>query len=634
MLVKKIYVYAEETEYNNLKQWFDLIEIVRVDKETLSNIEMRSLLIIFCKGLNLDFFNEVEKSISKSKKYIFIWNVFNYIFVSKIRCKSEKGCINCLFNRWITTKKDSKELLSLSKVKNASSMYEIPTICYLHITKFILECINTNTTKTLVIEKNKMNISRKEVLPVPTCKYCGNLKKDSIENAYKDIKLLKDSKQKKFRKYSLKELLPDLLEMYVDEEVGIINFLLDDIEAPFAVSVANLPSLLGKDEVGVGRTSDYSISRAVAILEALERYCGLEPRGKTAFIERSYNELDHSIAINPVKLGLHTEEQYDDKYCAFEKFNPDEKMKWVYGISATDFSIKLVPEKIAYYGLRLRDQEYHNFVYEISNGCAVGGTLKEASLSGLMEVIERDAFLNTWYNEIPLYEIDFDEITDNKVHLMKNQFEYLFPYELHVFDMRIDIDIPIVLLVAKKKDTDAKNIMNIMCAAGISLSWAGAITNALHELCDIYPALNKKFMQRIAELEKMSNNFSLVKTMEDHSLLYGLPSMEKYFSFLLCQNNKKRKVEPTMFHGINSLNEIFGMLTENLKSKGLETIIINQTSEELEKSYLYCVKVLVPGMLPMTFGHINRRVENLDRIHEIGQQYGRGKYRIVPHPFP
>ena len=144
--------------------------------------------------------------------------------------------------------------------------------------------------------------------------------------------------------------------------------------------------------------------------------------------------------------------------------------------------------------------------------------------------------------------------------------------------MRIDIDIPIVLLVAKKKDTDAKNIMNIMCAAGISLSWAGAITNALHELCDIYPALNKKFMQRIAELEKMSNNFSLVKTMEDHSLLYGLPSMEKYFSFLLCQNNKKRKVEPTMFHGINSLNEIFGMLTENLKSKGLETIIINQTS--------------------------------------------------------
>ena len=73
MLVKKIYVYAEETEYNNLKQWFDLIEIVRVDKETLSNIEMRSLLIIFCKGLNLDFFNEVEKSISKSQKYIFFF---------------------------------------------------------------------------------------------------------------------------------------------------------------------------------------------------------------------------------------------------------------------------------------------------------------------------------------------------------------------------------------------------------------------------------------------------------------------------------------------------------------------------------------------------------------------------------
>lgn len=51
-----------------------------------------------------------------------------------------------------------------------------------------------------------MNISRKEVLPVPTCKYCGNLKKDSIENAYKDIKLLKDSKQKKVQKIFIKRI--------------------------------------------------------------------------------------------------------------------------------------------------------------------------------------------------------------------------------------------------------------------------------------------------------------------------------------------------------------------------------------------------------------------------------------------
>ena len=54
---------------------------------------------------------------------------------------------------------------------------------------------------------------------------------------------------------------------------------MDDYESPFAVSVANLPLKVGKDEVGVGRTDNYANSHLTAILEGIERYCGMEPRG-------------------------------------------------------------------------------------------------------------------------------------------------------------------------------------------------------------------------------------------------------------------------------------------------------------------------------------------------------------------
>lgn len=633
-MINVIYIYGEYKEVDDLIRNNDLKKYKKVTKKELSTLDNSSLLIIFYKGLNLEEFNEIEKNLDNKQKYMYIWSIFNYIFVSNFRYKNDKGCINCLFKRWITTKKDSKELMHMSTISNVSSEFEIPLAVHEYITKFIQKYITILENKILVIEKNKMVITEKQLLPVSTCQHCGSLENDDRVNANKDLEELK-KEQKKFRKYSLDEVLPKLMELYVDEEIGVINYVLDDVEAPFAVAVANLPSITGKDEVGVGRTNDYSKSRAIAILEALERYCGLEPRGKRTCIVSSYDEIDPLIAIDPLKLGMHTDEQYENLNCVFKKFDKKEKLKWVYGVSATFLKVRLVPEKIAYYGLRLRDNDYSNFVYEISNGCAVGGTLKEASLSGLLEVIERDAFLNVWYNQISLKELDFAALKSQEILLMKLKFEYLFSYELHVFDMRLDINIPLVLVVAKSlKESDESN-MNLMCAAGIAITWKQAIMNALHELCDIYPALNQKFKVRRDELERMSSDFMLVRTMEDHSLLYGLKKMEQHFSFLLRENRYVWECIPkTIFDNISTLDKVFEKLVGILRDQGFETIVINQTAEELKKGGLYCVKVLVPGFLPMTFGHINRRVENIERLHTIGKIFGAEQNRIIPHPFP
>lgn len=48
----------------------------------------------------------------------------------------------------------------------------------------------------------------------------------------------------------------------------------------------------------------------------------------------------------------------------------------------------LVPESLAYYSLGRED----SFVYETSNGCALGGSLEEAIFHGILEAAERDSF--------------------------------------------------------------------------------------------------------------------------------------------------------------------------------------------------------------------------------------------------
>ncbi|RPF29194.1 ribosomal protein S12 methylthiotransferase accessory factor [Streptomyces sp. Ag109_G2-6] len=56
---------------------------------------------------------------------------------------------------------------------------------------------------------------------------------------------------------------------------------------------------------------------------------------------------------------------------------------------------------------------------------------------------------------------------------------------------------------------------------------------------------------------------------------------------------------------------------------------------------LHCVKVVVPGSLPMTFGHVNRRTRGLPRLLDVPHRLGRTPrplrhedLALHPHPFP
>ena len=98
----------------------------------------------------------------------------------------------------------------------------------------------------------------------------------------------------------------------------------------------------------------------------------------------------------------------------FKPFNPDRPIDWVWGYSFLQERPILVPELLAYYSLGCGE----GFVYETSNGCALGGSLEEAIFYGIMEVVERDSFLMTWYAKLALPRLDPYSANDQELQLM------------------------------------------------------------------------------------------------------------------------------------------------------------------------------------------------------------------------
>lgn len=68
----------------------------------------------------------------------------------------------------------------------------------------------------------------------------------------------------------------------------------------------------------------------------------------------------------------------------------------------------LVFELIVYYSFGYWDV----FVYEILNGCVIGGSLEEVIFYGILEIVECDVFLFIWYVELFFFCFDLSLVND------------------------------------------------------------------------------------------------------------------------------------------------------------------------------------------------------------------------------
>jgi len=342
-------------------------------------------------------------------------------------------------------------------------------------------------------------------------------------------------------------------------------------------------------------------------------------------------------ALDPTDCGLYSPGTYrqDPQVTPFDR---DRRIPWVWGHSLRDDRPILVPRRLCYYSTGAAGD---NFVFSTSNGSALGSCLEEAILFALLELIERDAFLLGWYGGARLTEIDLASCRNARVSAMLDRAR-LYGYDVHAFDNRIDLAVPVVTGLAVRRDGGPGALS---FAAGASLDSDAAVEAALSEVLTYIPQLHRQTVRRWDELEAMADDYTKVRQLVDHSGLFGLPRMREYAGRYLDDPPRAAMHE---LYGEDASAASHADLLDDLRwcqrelvDAGHDVIIVDQTTPEQRWLGLRAVCAIVPGLLPIDFGWARQRALEMPRLRSAFRRAGwrrtdltDAEIRRVPHPFP
>ncbi|MFF1283952.1 TOMM precursor leader peptide-binding protein [Streptomyces sp. NPDC058299] len=438
-----------------------------------------------------------------------------------------------------------------------------------------------------------------------------------------------------------------LRDRVVDPAFGPVLGTIRDVHAPFAMSSAVNPDAKAW---GYGRSRTFAEAEPVALLEVYERLSGF-PHDAPVLVGRSPAELADR-AVNPAELGGYTPEQLTHPLSRVLPSDRNTPMDWVWAHWLHGGEPVLVPAEVGFYQygyqyrryrhrLRhdpraLRRQHYHP---ESSSGCALGANLEEATLHSLFELAERDAFLVAFHRAHPLPVIDPASLDDPVSALLLDSIRSR-GFEPHLLVITGDIALPAVWALAVNRGGGYPASWS---AAGSGIDPVGAVRAALWELAQLVrepPEFDRSHAESLLE------DAFRVDVLEDHMALYALP--ERLARITAVLGGPTLRLDDAFGEAASAFREAAGddvrgaleYTSELFAAAGLDRIaVVDQTTREHRDLNLAAAKAVVPGIVPLTFGHCQQRLVGLARLDRALAEAGRpGEDRPAapydPHPFP
>ena len=221
-----------------------------------------------------------------------------------------------------------------------------------------------------------------------------------------------------------------------------------------------------------GSGCSLAASRAAAIGEAVERYSGAA--WPVHGLPRDSAESLGPAALDPARFSFFRPEQLASPGFPFVPFTSQTTIRWVDGFSVPDCRPVLLPAQLVFLGQPPPDEPLIG--YATSNGLACGATPEEAILAGLLELVERDAFMVAWANRLSLPLLDW---SDDPV-LERIERLYLAPAALRyaAVDASCFFGIPVAFGVVHGPEGDAGQL-GLGAAAAVTIQ--EAVRKALAE---------------------------------------------------------------------------------------------------------------------------------------------------------
>jgi ribosomal protein S12 methylthiotransferase accessory factor len=316
-------------------------------------------------------------------------------------------------------------------------------------------------------------------------------------------------------------------------------------------------------------------------------------------------------------------------------FSDDIQLRWIWGYSLTERRPLLVPLQLAFYGEKITGEP--RIVHDNSNGCASGSCLEEAILFALLELIERDAFMIHWNLRLSPPQIDTSTLIDQNLRFLIDRLARQ-NCEVYLLDTRLDLRVPSIAALVVRRNNQ---LGTLTVATGSSFNPEDAMASALAEASDRQVGFEYRTRSSENRIRQALLNFRLVRSMEDHGALYGIPEAMKYAEFLL-ESRVKLSVQEAYWKWRSDVPQTLDLLDDIqhciqlLASTSLKQVIaVDQSSPEGLRVGLRTARVLVPGLVPLDFGYGSSRALSLPRMHRLAQnvQAHQDQLNRAPHPF-
>lgn len=431
-------------------------------------------------------------------------------------------------------------------------------------------------------------------------------------------------------------MILDLWSDLVDPRVGVIREInelpADDDEPDFFhyLSTACDTTAFGVlrnfgNNGGVSTSRPGAIAKAMG--EAVERYCAAI-FDTTALVRAPYSSLA-ARAVHPEAFALYRPDQLAEPGFPWAPFTPETPVAWTTGTSLVTGEEVLVPAAAVYvpfvYRLGLGDVPV---MEPISTGLACGGSVEEATLSGLCEVVERDAFTVTWQARLSRPRVAPASLPPRVADLLRRYHEV--GLEVEVVDVTTDLGCPTMLTVALGSSPVSPAIA---VAAACAPSAETALVKSLEEL-----AHTRKYAAQLMDYAPevpldLAAGHPAVESQREHLRVYCPQAARGMAEFLWSASEERELASiPTVAGGL-------GGVVDAVARAGFEPVACDLTTPDIAGLGLAVVRVVVAGLHPLFMGHRNRALGGR-RLADVPARLGhRGvgpgeADNPYPHPFP
>lgn len=459
------------------------------------------------------------------------------------------------------------------------------------------------------------------LLPVPTCAVCADAHRTRATAVPADTPAAGDGG-------------PDALRAAEDDRVGIVHATSvrrAESGPPVYLSgstSADLSLIKRTMNVTVNGGAGFSKGEAVAatIGESLERYAAGLYRPADLRLA-SWNELRTAgeEAVPPGEFGLFSPEQYKEPGFPFEPFDGDSRVRWTRATDLLSGAPVHVPASQVYMHYR-RIQGEAAIGQSISTGLAAGPSYRAAVLSGLYEVIERDALAISWMHRLPPRPVPPEVVAAS------SRVSYLIDratnWRVRFHDLSLDLT-PSTVVAVMEHQTGAEQIMSF----GSASRWSPvkAMEKAFLEAAQGLTYVRRLLRQH--EDWQAAEDFGNVDDFNKHAILYSkYPELCEKAGYLVHPSAPVRPGRPER-PTPSATDDPVGRITAELGAAGHRVCVVDLTTPDVRRSGAHVVRVMVPGLQHLSGVHGYRMLGNR-RLYDVVAALGCDTLPDNPYPHP